>query len=78
MSGRMDKVEQQLMYVCSNQKEEAEWVVCNAIVRVKEQILVEVDKKVVALEARMEAKMNKTRQDTITTLQHIKDTMAAT
>ena len=65
------------MYVHSDQKEEAERAVDNAIFGLKKQTLVEVDKKVVVLKTRMEAKMNEIRQNTATNLQDIKEIVAA-
>ena len=49
----------------------------NAICGVKEQILVEVNKKIAVLEAKLESKMNETHQTTATTLQGINEIVAA-
>ena len=65
------------MFVHSDQKEEAEYGVDNALGGLKEQILVEVNKKIATLEARLEAKRNEARQTTVTTLQGINETVAA-
>ena len=59
MTGRMNKVDQQLVFVRSTQKDEVERVVGHAIVGQKTTIEPEVDQKVAVLETRLEVKMNK-------------------
>ena len=46
--------------ICFDQKEEAEWAMRYEVFGLKSEILAEVEKKVVALETRLEAKMNET------------------
>ena len=43
----------------------------------KTEILLEMDKKVVVLETRLESKVNETHQNTTTTLQDIKEIVSA-
>ena len=58
----MDKVEQQLECIHSDQKEEADWVVGYTIFGLKTEIFREVDQEVAAMETRLEAKMNEAQQ----------------
>ena len=72
MSGWMDKVDQHLEYVCSDQKEEADLAVGYAIFGLKTEIMRELDQEVTMLETRLEAEMNEACQATATLLQEIK------
>ena len=73
MSGRMDKVEQQMEPIHSDLWRETGVKLGNSNYGLKKQISVEVDQKIAVLEARLEARMNETRQITATHLQEIKD-----
>ena len=58
MSERVDKVEQKMEFVRSDQKEEFDRAIGYAIFGLKNEIMCEVDKEVMVLEVRMEVKMN--------------------
>ena len=57
-SEQMDRVEQQLEYVHSGQKEEADWAMEYGIFGLKTEILCEVDPEIATLETRLEVKVN--------------------
>ena len=77
MSQRMDEVSQHLEVARSDLWKEMGIEVGNAIFGLKEQILVEVNRKDATSEVRIEAKLNKTHHNTATTLQDIKEIVAA-
>ena len=72
----MDKVHQQLSSICSGLQEKIEQTMEQTQWELKTQMMAVVDRKVVLLEAQMDAKYQEALQEITSTLQDIKDQVA--
>ena len=68
----MDRVQQQVISICSDLKNQIERVVHEVKAEMKTECIAMLNKKVILLEARVEARVNEVRQDIAFTLEDLK------
>ena len=73
----MDRVQNEVTSIHSDFKEQIDRVVQEAKTELRIEIAAMINRKVVSLEACVEAKVNEVRQDTTSLLEELKATMAA-
>ena len=77
MSQRMERVQNQVTSIRSDLKEQIERAILEVKTELRTEFKAALDRKPVSLEIYVESRVNKVRQETSSTLEQLKETIAA-